>query len=132
MTIQGTILLDIVAIVMLVWILDLTRRGQLYVGYGVMFVVTILGSMIVISVPSLLETVTTLLGALLPVSALTFLALGFTFFMLVYVLTQTTIISNRLADLVQELAIQKMKEMPSDGSDSARKPSEGTKRTEIQ
>jgi hypothetical protein len=125
MTIQGNMLLDIVAILMLIWILDLTRRGQLYVGYGVMFVVTILGSMIVISVPPLLETVTNLLGALLPVSALTLLALGFTFFMLVYVLTQTTIISNRLADLVQELAIQKIREKPSDDSDSARRPTEG-------
>ncbi len=130
MTIQGTILLDAVAIVMLVWILDLTRRGQLYVGYGVMFVVTILGSMIVISVPPLLEIVTSLLGALLPVSALTFLALGFIFFMLVYVLTQTTIISNRLADLVQELAIQKMKQASGDDPDSARKPPEERQKTE--
>jgi hypothetical protein len=129
MTIQGNVLLDVIGILMLVWILDLTRRGQLYVGYGVMFVVTILGAMIVISVPPLLETVTGLLGALLPVSALTFLALGFIFFMLVYVLTQTTIISNRLADLVQELAIQKIKEMPSDDSDAAQGPPEGSEKT---
>ncbi len=124
MTIQGTILLDAVAIVMLVWILDLTRRGQLYVGYGVMFVVTILGSMIVISVPPLLEIVTSLLGALLPVSALTLLALGFTFFMLVYILTQTTIISNRLADLVQELAIQNTRETTRDPTESKSRSSE--------
>lgn len=131
MTIQGNILLDVAAIAMLIWILDLTRRGQLYVGYGVMFVVTILGSMIVISVPPLLETVTSLLGALLPVSALTFLALGFVFFMLVYILTQTTIISNRLADLVQELAIQKIQETPSADSTTQRSP-EGREKTEAQ
>jgi uncharacterized membrane protein (DUF106 family) len=129
MSIQGIVLLDVVASILLVWILDLTRRGQLYVGYGVIFVVTILGSMIVISVPMLLEIATSLLGALLPVSALTFMALGFIILMLVYILTQTTIISNRVAEVVQELAIQKMKEAARDHSeDSAQRSSEEDRR----
>ena len=110
MTTQGIIVLDLIGIVLLVWILDLTRRGRLYVGYGALFVVTILSTIIVISVPPVLATVTRLVGALVPVSALTLLALGFIVLMLVYILTQLTVISDRLARVVQELAIQQAKE----------------------
>ena len=109
MIISGTIFLDLVALVVLVWILDLTRRGRLYVGYGVIFVLVVVGTMAVLSVPPLLDTVTNSLGALSPVPGFTLLVFGFTLVMLVYILTQTTVISNRLADVVQELAIQQMK-----------------------
>ena len=110
MTTQGIIVLDLIGIVLLVWILDLTRRGRLYVGYGALFVVTILSTIVVISVPPVLATVTRLVGAFFPVSALTLLALGFIVLLLVYILTQLTVISDRLAKLVQELAIQQAKE----------------------
>ena len=110
MTSQGVIVLDLIGIVLLVWILDLTRRDRLYVGYGTLFVVTVLTTIVVISVPPVLATVTRLVGALVPVSALTLLALGFIVLMLVYILTQLTVISDRLARVVQELAIQQAKE----------------------
>ena len=110
MTTQGIIVLDLIGIVLLVWILDLTRRGRLYVGYGALFVVTILSTIVVISVPPVLAAVTRLIGAFFPVSALTLLALGFIVLMLVYILTQLTVISDRLARVVQELAIQQAKE----------------------
>jgi hypothetical protein len=110
MTFQGTLVLDIAACLLLIWILDLTRRGRLYVGYAVLFVVTLLGSMLVISVPPLLDLVTRSVGALFPVSALTLLAIGFVTVVLVYTLTQITILSNRLAELVQELAIRRLRE----------------------
>ena len=110
MTTQGIIVLDLIGIVLLVWILDLTRRGRLYVGYGALFVVTILSTIVVISVPPVLAAVTRLVGAFFPVSALTLLALGFIVLLLVYILTQLTVISDRLAKLVQELAIQQAKE----------------------
>ncbi len=110
MTTQGIIVLDLLGIVLLAWILDLTRRGRLYVGYGAGFVVTILGTVVVLSVPPILDAVTRLVGAFFPASALTLLALGFILRMLVYVLTQLTIISDRLARLVQELAIQRAQE----------------------
>jgi hypothetical protein len=110
MTIQGVIVLDLIGIVLLVWILDLTRRGRLYVGYGALFVVTILSTIVVISVPPVLATVTRLVGAFFPASALTLLALGFLVLMLVYILTQLTVVSDRLARVVQELAIQQAKE----------------------
>lgn len=110
MTTQGIIVLDLMGIALLAWVLDLTRRGRLYVGYGALFVVTILSTIIVISVPPVLAAVTRLVGAFFPASALTLLALGFIVLMLVYILTQLTVISDRLARVVQELAIQRAKE----------------------
>jgi hypothetical protein len=110
MTIQGIFVLDLIGIALLLWILNLIRRGRLYVGYGVVFVVVISIALVTLSVPQLLSAVSWLVGAIFPASALTLFALGFIVIMLVYILTQITIISNRLARVVQELAIQKAKE----------------------
>ncbi len=110
MTIQGIIVLILIGSVLLFWLLDLVRRDRLYVGYGVVFILAILGVTVVLAVPPLLRFVTHLVGAIFPASALTLLALCFIVFTLVYILTQVTIVSNRLAVVVQEFAIQRAKE----------------------
>jgi hypothetical protein len=104
---QGSLLVDIIGLVLLLWVLNLVRHGRLYVGYGVIFVVAILGSIVLLSVPWLLKAVTHLIGAIFPASALTLLALCFIVLMLLYILTQITIVSNRLSKVVQELAIER-------------------------
>ena len=110
MTIQGIIVLILIGLALLLWVLYLVQRDRLYVGYGVIFIICILGVLLVLSLPPLLALVTRLVGTIFPASALTLLALSFIVFMLVYVLTQVTIVSNRLAVVVQELAVQKAKE----------------------
>jgi hypothetical protein len=110
MTIQGIIILNLIGLVLLFWILDLVRRDRLYVGYGVMFVLIIFSAILVLSVPTLLTFITHLVGAVFPTSALTLIALCFIIFMLAYILTQVTLISNRVATLIQQLAIQQAKE----------------------
>lgn len=110
MTIQGIFVLILIGLILLFWLLDLVRRDRLYVGYGVMFILAILGVTIVLMVPPLLRTVTHLVGAIFPASALTLLALCFIVFTLIYILSQVTIVSNRLAAVVQELALQQAKE----------------------
>lgn len=108
MTIQGTIVLILIGLVLVFWILDLVRRDRLYVGYGVVFIILILSVSAILALPPLLARITRLVGAIFPASALTLLALCFIVFMLVYVLTQITIVSNRLAVVVQELAVQRV------------------------
>jgi hypothetical protein len=110
MTFQGTIILDLIGLLLLLWVLNLVRRERLYVGYGVIFVLAILGIIVLLSVPKLLIYATHMVGAIFPTSALTLLALCFIVFLLVYVLTQVTLTSNRLANLVQELAIRGARE----------------------
>ncbi|MBK9313246.1 MAG: DUF2304 domain-containing protein [Acidobacteria bacterium] len=110
MTLHGIIVLILVGLVLMVWILDLVRRDRLYVGYGAVFIIPIVCVILVLSLPQLLSYITRLIGAIFPASALTLLALCFIVFMLVYILTQVTIVSNRLAVVVQELAIQRAKD----------------------
>ena len=100
-------MINLIGLVLLLWVLNLVRHGRLYVGYGVIFVVAILGAVVLLSVPWLLNGVTHLIGAIFPASALTLLALCFIVLMLLYILTQLTIVSNRLSKLVQELAIER-------------------------
>jgi len=119
MTVQGAVVLVLMGLALLLWILNLVRRDRLYVGYGVIFVLAILSVIVILSVPPLLTFVTRLVGAVFPASALTLLAFGFIVLMLVYVLTQVTILSNRLAVLIQELAIQRARENAERGSKQA-------------
>ena len=107
---RAVLVLDLMGLFFLIWILNLVRHGRLYVGYGVIFIVAILGTMVTLSVPQLLLGVTHLVGAIFPASALTLLALGFIVLMLLYVLSQLTLVSNRLAVLIQELAIERSRE----------------------
>ena len=111
MTIQGIVLLDLIGLVLMCWVLNLVRSGRLYVGYGVIFVSSIVGVIILLSVPTLLTRVTHIVGAVFPASALTLLALCFIVFLLVYILTQVTLVANRVALLVQELAILRARDM---------------------
>jgi hypothetical protein len=110
MTVQGIIVLILIGLALVLWLLDLVRRDRLYVGYGVVFILSILAVILILAVPPLLKFVTHLVGAVFPASALTLLALCFIVFTLIYVLTQVTIVSNRLATVVQELAVQRAKE----------------------
>lgn len=107
MSLQGALVLNLIALALLLWVLNLVRHGRLYVGYGVIFVIATLGTMLLVSVPWLQTTLTHVIGAVFPVSALTLLALCFIVLMLLYTLTQLTIVSNRLSKLVQELAIER-------------------------
>jgi hypothetical protein len=109
-TVQGIIVLIIIGLAFLFWILNLVRGGRLYVGYGVIFVLIILAVIVILSVPRLLTLVTHMVGAVFPASALTLLALCFIVLLLVYILSQVTIISNRVATLAQELAIRQARE----------------------
>ena len=75
-----------------------------------MFLVLIVAAMAIISIPGLLVGITHLVGAVFPVAALTLIALCFIVVMLVYILGQLTVISNRLATVVQQLAIERATE----------------------
>lgn len=116
MTVQGIVLLDVIGFLLLLWVLNQVRLGRLYVGYGIIFVFAIPSIGLLLSVPKLLAGVTHMVGAIFPTSALTLLALCFIVFLLVYILTQITLVSNRLAIAVQELAILRAREATQSGS----------------
>jgi hypothetical protein len=92
--------------VLLIWVINLIRNGRLYVGYGVIFVFGTLAAIAVLVVPRLLEAVSALSVALVPVPSLGIGAIVIMLFLLVYVFTQITVLSNRVMHLTQELAIR--------------------------
>jgi hypothetical protein len=110
MTIAGVVLGIAIGIVLLAWVVTLIRRGRLYVGYGVIFVFGTLVAMTILIVPALLGAVTRASVALLPVPSLIIVALVIFTFLMVYVFTQITILSNRVMRLTQELAIRNAKQ----------------------
>ena len=119
MTWKGIVLLDVVGLLLLVWVLNLVRRDRLYVGYGVIFVLAILVFLPLVSIHKFQTLVTRWVDIFFPASGLSLLALCFTVFMFVYILSQTTLLANRLARLVQNLAIERAKEQMKDDASSA-------------
>jgi hypothetical protein len=106
-TTHGVLILDLIGLALIFLVLNQVRRNRLYVGYGVLFGVAITGACAVLSIPALLFGITRLVGAVYPASAMALVAFCFIVFMLVYILTQVTLLSNRLARLIQELAIER-------------------------
>jgi hypothetical protein len=124
MSTHTLVVIGIAAVALLVLVLDQVRRDRLYVGYGVVLVAAILGLLVMVAVPRLLRAFTLMIGAELPGAALLVLSLAFILFMLVYVLTQVTIVANRVAAIVQELAIRGSDSQPPLAVDDERRDRE--------
>lgn len=107
MSLAGMVAIELVLIVLLVWVLNLVRKGRLYVGYGVLFAVSAVSVGVVVAIPPLRAAVTMVAARLFAASALTIVGFSVGAFMFVYVLCQLTIISNRVATVVQDLAVRR-------------------------
>jgi hypothetical protein len=105
-TIQGVLVVILIAVAYLLWMINLVRRGRLYVGYAVIWFWLAAITILIVAIPGLLFFVTDAVGALFPVSALTLLAFGFLFGMQIYLLSQMTIMSRRIQQIAQYIAIK--------------------------
>lgn len=106
MTTRELLIVAAVAALISLWILDLVRRERLYPGYGIVLILTIGGATVLAVIPAVRAAATEILGAGDPGTTLILLALLFITSLIAYVLSQITIVSNRLTTLVQELAIR--------------------------
>ena len=98
-------IVDTAGLLLVVWLFQLVRRDRLYVGYGVIFVLVIVAGAVMISIPGVLSPLARIADITVGAPALVGLAIAFIFLMLIYTLSQLTLLSNRLTTLVQELAI---------------------------
>lgn len=98
--------IDVAAAWLIVWLFQLVRRDRLYVGYGVIFVLVIAAGILLLSFPAALGPLNRLAAAAARAPGLLALAFAFILLMLIYILTQVTLLANRLTTLVQELAIR--------------------------
>jgi hypothetical protein len=110
MTAQGNIVLWIVGLGYLLWIVNLTRRGKLYIGYAVVWVFWSLLGLVVITFQPLLNFLTAALGAVFPVSALTLMAFALLFAMQIYLLSQLSILSRRVSLIARYVALNDIEE----------------------
>jgi hypothetical protein len=105
-TIQGSILITVITAALALWMMSLVRRGRLYVGYAVVCLVAFGLMVIVACVSPLRHAVEEMLEYFFPRSgvAVSLAILGA--IALIYVLSQLTIISNRLVRTVQRNAVR--------------------------
>jgi hypothetical protein len=108
---QGIVFIDIVGLSLIVFILHLVRTHKLYVGYALLWFLSLFSLMITVSIPPLLHIVTKAVGAIFPASALSLLAFMFIFLVLVFISVQISALSTSQIELIQYLAL---KEMPED------------------
>jgi hypothetical protein len=106
MNLLGIVLILLLASCFALWVMNLVRTGHLYVGYAVVAVMAVAAGVLGLSVGPIRRMAVGGLERLFPglgiaVASAIVLALA-----LVYVLTQLTIVSNRIAAMAQEIAIQ--------------------------
>jgi hypothetical protein len=105
MNVQAVIAADLIIAALSLFVIILLSRGKLYVGYAVIWLMGLLGAAVLATVEPLRLLFTTLVGALFPVSALTMLAFGFVFLLLIYFSVQVTLLGDRVTQLAQHIAI---------------------------
>ena len=98
-------LIVLVGLLLMAWVFNLVRQGRLYVGYGVLVVLAIAGGTTGLVLAPLRHRVDYAFGALFSTVVIAAFLSTMAIVALIYVLTQLTIISNRVAELTQQLAI---------------------------
>ncbi|MBN1311269.1 MAG: DUF2304 domain-containing protein [Anaerolineae bacterium] len=104
---QGIIILVLIGATYLAWVVNLTRQGKLHVSYAVVWVVLILLGVLIVIVPPLLYLMSRVVGTVFPTSTLSVLAFGVLFAMQIYLLSQLSILSQRVSRIAQQIAIDK-------------------------
>lgn len=108
MSTQGIILIDIVGLGLITLIVNLVRTHRLHVGYGVIWLLAVLGVMVTVSFFPLLTLVTKAVGATFPASALSLLAFVFILLMLIFFSVHLSLLYARQIELAQSQALSEL------------------------
>jgi hypothetical protein len=108
MTLQGVLVIDVFGIALTILIVHLVRRQKLHVGLGLLWLLTTIAAMTLVSVPSLLGAVTSAVGALFPASALSLMAFAFIVVVLIFFSVKLTSVSSRQTRILQVLALKEL------------------------
>jgi hypothetical protein len=108
MTPHGTLVALAGVLGLIAFVVRLTLKGRLYVGYAAMWLVCLAAGGLLLVVPPLLRYLTVAVGAIFPVSAVTLLALIGIFLVLIYFSCQLTILSNRVTAIAQHIALREV------------------------
>jgi hypothetical protein len=105
MTPRGSVVFDAGACLLAWWTLRLVHRDRLYVGYGVIVLLGLAAEVMVASFGRARSALIVVTGMTTSLSALGVVAALIAGVLAIYVLSQLTVLSNRLTQVVQELAI---------------------------
>ena len=101
------LIVDAIGFLLLGWVVNLIRKGRVYVGYGSALLITISAIICVASAPAqFVDAVTHPIAKLMSGSLPVFLVIYCTLFALIYLFREITMISRRLRNLTQQLAIE--------------------------
>lgn len=108
MSVQGIVIIDILGLGLIMLVFNLLRTHKLHVGYAVIWLLSIAGLMVIISIPRLLSTIPIVVGAVFPASALSLFAFIFIFLLLIFITMQLSTLSARQTEIVQALAVNEL------------------------
>jgi hypothetical protein len=106
MSLQGIIFIDALSVVFILLLLNFVRKKKMNISYAIIWFLSVLALMVIISVPSLLTLLPKLMGATFPASALSLLAFVLIFLTLIFFSVQLSAITSRQIELAQAIAIQ--------------------------
>jgi hypothetical protein len=105
--VTSTLIVDAIGLLLFGWVVNLIRKGRVYVGYGSALLITIGGIICVASAPTqFVDAFTHRIGKVMSGSLPVFLAIYCILSALIYVFREITMISRRLSILTQQLAIE--------------------------
>jgi hypothetical protein len=111
----GAAFLVLASLLVAGWVLNLIRHGRLYVGYGIVVLVLVGAIAGMAVVPPFQSLSLAFIEALYPREPVAVIGLGAVLLLLIYVLHQLSVLSERVATLTQELAIRASKNVDRDG-----------------
>jgi hypothetical protein len=98
---------DLGGVLLIGWIVAQVRRDRLYVGYAGIVVLAIAAAAVAVTWPPALGLVNRLGIVFTHAAGVLALLLAFMFLMVIYMLGQLTLLSNRIAALTQAFAIER-------------------------
>jgi len=102
---QGQVVLAIIALLFALLLISMLRRRRLHAEYALVWLALVAGALVVVSSRSLLWRIAALVGAKYPASALTLISLAAIFLFLILYSTRISVLTDKVRDLAQELAI---------------------------
>lgn len=110
MSIQGIILIDLLGLGFIVLLINLVRTKKLYASYAIIWLLSVIILMLIISAPPLLQALPRWVGAIYPASALSLLAFVLIFAVLIFMSVKLSTLHARQIELIQLLAMQELKQ----------------------
>jgi hypothetical protein len=107
MSIRGQAFIVIVSILVILFVLNALRKRRINEEYCLWWLFIMVATDVLVLWKGLLIKITHLVGALVPISALTLFALVLVLAILIYFSMKISVLTNQVRELIQSAALQK-------------------------